>query len=454
MKRATSAHTRSLLTSLYQPVSFWKSSSKHRIQVLASLSEAREAAAIPDIVPLLLDNNSGVACAAADAVSVLIKTLKPTDYPWLDELMRAGSSYRWPQTNVWSALKADGVHRLLSLGESSTIALGIATFHRSGYVRQEALRRLASANNGVELPFLLLRLNDWVNAVRHTADLLVRERLISKYADAFVDNLALLRRLALTQRGRYSEIMQGIAWLLRSEQGRKATQRGLSSDDLELRRACYEFAFQFESVDPMLLIEKGLSDRDPAVRAFVIGKCESIRDAGTTEHFLKRARTDAYAPVRRKALQIFVDKFPAAAEAWLQASLLDSHPSLRGYAQFKMARVHGVQVAEFYRKAISSHDPTTNLYAAILGLGETGVAGDAPLILPYVSGSVPRIRRAVLRAIARLETEANVDVFQKYISDNSPAVSREAMRGLAKLIYLLAGEHLWQIYLESSSAHV
>ena len=143
------------------------------------------------------------------------------------------------------------------------------------------------------LTFLLLRLNDWVRPVRLTADLLVRERMISKYADTFVKNLSLLGRLSLTQRGHYSQIKEGIGWLLRSEEGNKAVEKGLSAKDLEIKRACYNFAFQFGCVSPLLLVVKALADRDPAVRTLAISKGGLIPATDAVKHSLERALTDS-----------------------------------------------------------------------------------------------------------------------------------------------------------------
>jgi hypothetical protein len=44
--------------------------------------------------------------------------------------------------------------------------MALASFHPSGYVREEAIAHLAAVWDGTELPFLLIRVNDWVAPVR------------------------------------------------------------------------------------------------------------------------------------------------------------------------------------------------------------------------------------------------------------------------------------------------
>jgi HEAT repeat protein len=93
------------------------------------------------------------------------------------------------------------------------------------------------------------------------------------------------------------------------------------------------------------------------------------------------------------------------------------------------------------------------LYSAISGLGETGTSSDADLLVPHVSHEVPRIRRAALRALARLHADQFVNVFEERLSDHAPSVSREAMKGLSKTLHLIGGERVWRAFNTASEVH-
>lgn len=43
-----------------------------------------------------------------------------------------------------------------------TAVLGVLSNHHNGYVREEAVRLLSQVTDGSELPYLLVRQNDWV----------------------------------------------------------------------------------------------------------------------------------------------------------------------------------------------------------------------------------------------------------------------------------------------------
>lgn len=78
-------------------------------------------------------------------------------------------------------------------------------------------------------------------------------------------------------------------------------------------------------------------------------------------------------------------------------ALLDRSPSVRAVAQWAL-RQTGAEPGDYYReRLIAQQDPR-----AIPGLGETGNAGDAHLLSPFLVHQRPRTRAAAVRALRRL----------------------------------------------------
>ncbi|MBC6421945.1 MAG: hypothetical protein GDA43_16980 [Hormoscilla sp. SP5CHS1] len=93
---------------------------------LEQIARAGEPAAIPHIIPLIFVGRPELAAAAAKAVQSLVEIVSPAELLWLDEFMR----WQWPE------LLPKKIDYLLSFGSSSLSILGLASFHRSGYVRE------------------------------------------------------------------------------------------------------------------------------------------------------------------------------------------------------------------------------------------------------------------------------------------------------------------------------
>ena len=451
MPKVLSENTRLLIESLHKPVSLWNRSSKHKLAMLELIGEAHEPGAIPDLAPLLLDRNINIAQATARAVSQLGALLRPAELPWLDQVTRVRSPYRWSYPSAWAELKPGQLDQVQKLSEVSAFPLGLASFHFNGYIREEVLRQLGDVFNGTELPFLLLRLNDWVPQVRSTAESLIRARLKGDYAHFFINNLALIARLRTTRRGREQAVIGAIEALLKTEDGRQAVIAGMDSPDMQVKRECYRLALR-SNLDQHSVVEKALNEAAPEIRRWGAENLAFIPESTASEALLSRLRADQLSVVRRHALQVSCERIPEAARPWLEHALLDSHPAVRGYAQSQLGKQTGGNIRQFYVDALGRSD-SRSVYSALSGLGETGCSADVDLILPYLSHERSKVRRAAIRSLARLQTNGFVDLFVQYLSDATASVSREAMKALGKRAHLLEGERIWHVFTNTASRH-
>jgi hypothetical protein len=109
---------------------------------------------------------------------------------------------------------------------------------------------------------------------------------------------------------------------------------------------------------------------------------------------------------------------------------------------------------EYYR-AILSEDHQYRLYAAIGGLGETGIAADDVLLLPFVKHRLVKIRTAALRALAKSNLNEHTKTFIACLEDESPKVSREAARSLLQSRnFVTYQEQIWLLINKDLASHV
>lgn len=447
-----SKETEALLAALYKPANTVSSNRQDKAATLRLLGEVGGPAAIPEVAPFLFENNQAIAQSAANAIAMLLRLLRAADFRWLDQTMRERSPHRYDlYPSPWAELRPEKLNRLHRLGNNSEFAFGIATLHFKGHVREAALQKLRDVNDGTELPFLLLRLDDWVDEVRDEAIRLVRQRLTREYTSFFVKSLALVLRLKHTFRGSKSEIVQAIETLVKSDAA--ALQFGLDLAEIGVKRSCYALAFASAQLDQESIIKKGLAESDPIIRLWATNGISSLRDRNSASALLLLTIRDKFPSVRLRALQISLDRYPNLAPALLEAALMDRHRSIRSYAQFLTLKRPDSDLRTFYRTALTRAN-LINLYAAICGLGEMGSSDDAQLLLPYVRHAIPKIRAAAVRALARLHAQEFVSIFQDGLLDSAPSVSREAKRALSKTLHLIQGETLWNTFAAARESHV
>jgi hypothetical protein len=154
----------------------------------------------------------------------------------------------------WTSLQAWDLSVLRSPDATAAVLIGAASFHASGYVRGAAVRLLDEIETGVELRYLLIRLNDWVPVVRSAAQRAVQRRLKSGYAVAFARNIDLIERLLHWERADHTVLLRWIVEYLREGEGVHAVECALDSADVRQRRLLYALLLAADRMVVLIVI--------------------------------------------------------------------------------------------------------------------------------------------------------------------------------------------------------
>ena len=330
--------------------------------------------------------------------------------------------------------------------------VGLASFHHSGYVREAAVGELALKGTGKELPFLLIRLNDWVSQVRETAARAVRARIEPAYAVHLLANISLMLRLR--GRGRVEkQFLDDVCSLLKRPECKEVLQGGMASGDKAIRRISFQLTAESDPSTRTSIVRVLMTDPDAAVRSWAVR--HFLPDV-PPEELLSVAEpmlNDQYMPVRRDALYAVATKRPDLATEPLRRALLDSHISMREAARQFLSIAGVADVRCFYTEAVVSGTGTQR-FAAICGLGETGNASDVSLLSASLVSPTARIRRAAVYAMGRLDVEGCLAKLTEFLTDTKPSVSKEALKSLLSKARLIPLEELESLLTNNRMFHV
>jgi HEAT repeat protein len=416
--------------------------------VLEELATCGEPAAIPHLAPALVPGDQAVALAAARAISSMLGHASAEDLAQLDERLRGYSCWE-----PWHRLLPRDLSGWVGPGEHGTLLLQMASFHRSGYVREEAVRRLALRREGSELPYLLLRVTDWVYPVRRAALQAVMERIREDYIPHFVQNLALVLRLEQVERGRPDELLAAVTSLLIATSARGAMMAALRAPSRQVRRGAFQMllAADADPTDLVLLAPRKVSD--PVIRLWSLRSAATRMSGEPLLAVLRRLTADPAPAVRREALALLASAFPEHAGEPLVAALLDRAAMVRLQARFHVRQRGGLDFAQFYRDALATEVPR-HLAAAIGGLVETGVKADAEPIAPYLEHGSPTVRRTAIRGVMGLGGAPYVSRVLERVGDVAPGVSRQAMQCLLPYVAAIGVTELWTRFELAALVHV
>ncbi len=451
-----SQKTWEIIQSLYGSPGFWSALvSRQEPPLLAfeEIAKSRETAAIPYLASLLLDSRQNVREAAARTVGALVAALPVEDYAQLDQVTRNDWAYESTATSDWRRLKPSDVRQFCQL-PSPAATVGLISFHGSGFVREAAVNVLANLFDGSELPFLLLRVNDWVGTVRESAAVAVLHRIRPDYARHFFRNLWLVDRLKTCGRGQHATLVGSMLALLREPEAAGLLREGLASSDRWLRRQSYQLAIESKSHESLTILKQVLSDKEPILRLWAARSILASLVEDELRRLLPGLLCDRFMPVRCEALSILARRLPGDAPPILLQALLDTHASMRAAAVYFIRQTDpSFDFAPTYRRGLGN-DSDKIKRASLMGLGETGQAADGSLVLPYLKNPSVALRKSAIRALAALDGSRYAVQFFDGVADDHPGVSREATKALISKCRPADTDLAWRLFQTDSRQYV
>lgn len=298
-----------------------------------------------------------------------------------------------------------------------TLIAGV--FHPNGYFREKCLCELALYENS--LPYLILRMNDWVPAVRRTAGRLSGERArICPLPELFLASPAVLR-VKWSERRRLSELntieeiikerLQREMWNIDPDTVKKY--------EFSVRKSLYSLLFSRK------LLEKSQAD-------FLLSQekssfCQQIIITGILKHYhCSMEEVEAYLLhknfcVRKRAMEY---KYQLLKTAWpgLEKQLLDKNHGIRQLAGFILRNNTDLDILAFYEAHLSDENPAT----AIEGIGETGGKEQARLLLPFLTSPREKLVKLALLSYGRLAGSDGEELYWSFLTDGRCSLAKAA----------------------------
>jgi HEAT repeat protein len=419
------------------------------VSVLEEVANQGEVGAMSGVVNCLFSPSPEVKTAAFRAIHRLLDRIPPERLQHLSDMV--GESWCWFTWDAWDRVAPAGVHTLITEEPSRSAVLGLLSFHRNGYVRHEAIRLLARCHDGSELPYLLIRQNDWVEPIRADAHRAVQARLDESYLPHLVTNLPLVVHLLAYRRQDHTDLVRRVIGMLVQPKHDDLLLRVIHSENPTVRRSVVRLALEGEGEHRPRVVKHAFSSTDGVIRLWGSRHIRPCFSGKVLEGILGPLRRDRFMPVRREALIILADTSPDFGRGVWRKALLDGNVSIRELARFHLGKLGEVCWPEVYRLALIEQPQSL---VALNGLGETGDQSDLMAIRGCLNSPLPSRRRAAVRAFATLGGESVVRDILGHLQDDSPAVIREVRKHLEAFPSALDGEWLCRVAMEDHRQQV
>ncbi|MEN6624731.1 MAG: HEAT repeat domain-containing protein [Candidatus Sumerlaeia bacterium] len=424
-----------------------------RTALFAKLEKLGKWECIPYIFHFVLDGSKQAATLAAETIHAIIEKTPKRHLPKLEEFVNRTSGSTWNYDADYPELRTSDVKTIEGFGEFSAALLGIASFDHNGHIREAATRALGALGDGRAIPFLLLRMNDWVAQVRAAATDALERRTNAGNALFFVDSIELVERLRECGRGDHGAFVARINELIRRPEVRPAVLEVLSKGHFLARRQAARVLLEDDAIDPLALCEYIRQAPDSMVYALVANEaCRKYEDERLKAVY-DIFKAGPFPQVRAALIDAIAGKDTGLLKDALWEGLVDPGGLVRATCRFylKKAGVSREAIAGRYRELIRSGRPAA---AVIQGLTETGVASDADLIAGCIDNERVSVASAAIRGLAQLAPEKYYSRCAPLVTSPRPAVSKAARDVIIKFVDWANPEELWRIYMGAEAVHV
>ena len=380
---------------------FGKIKTKDHINALEQIEEIGSVYNASCIYRYVFSDKTIIAQKAANIIRKLL-TKKEARIAWLNLYDRFSSNYYLNNNPISKTEELKGVV-VKFIPEEAAHIYGIASLNRSGYVREKALYYLQKLFTHEILPYVFLRLNDWVPEVRNKAKQVLIKILPTISIIDLIKYYNLIEWLEKTQRVSLKDIQSRIYTQIHSNVNREELLLALEKAPFKERLFCWRLLAR-EILNDINLIDRAIADSAPEVRQWAASHLPN------DEKFKNRLDTlfsDSAIRVRYAALKSMPQEFFLEYTPLIERMIFDDSKPIRDYARFILSLHGNDNYTEKYRKKLAELQNGAGA-GIIVGLAETGTKSDISLIKTFAKHKNPKVRAAALCALNRLETE-NVD---------------------------------------------
>lgn len=400
---------------LLQPVKlFGQPKTRDKIDVLNSLRHYADLSDIEYVYPLIFDKNTELASTAARIVSEVMGKVQGKQWNI------AYDKVKYTKVNI------ETMDTLLSFTpEISAHLLGVSSLNSNGYVREKALRLASSLKDSRIVPYILLRLNDWVLPVRNLAVRILTSTLTADNIEVFIDNSYIINKLQNVLRVDLKSTRQEIVDYLKDDILIGKLKSRLRHPHVKTRLFCYTILADKIAVDTDI-INFALKDKSFEIRMWLVDAIRNLEQDRQND-VIEKLLQDKSAKVKTAVLRNFENIVCLKFKEGLDRLVVDDHASVRDEARF-ISKKHLLieDFPEFYRQQILINP----VPGALIGLGETGNRGDYDIVCKFFTHVQPKVRLASMIAMWYLSKDDAVKLVLNSLDSDIPKIKKTAKQFL------------------------
>lgn len=397
----------------------------------------------------LLSDDIEVKRRALSTISNVVSNFNKMKLISFDKQFRERSSfdwlYNWDTEEIESLLIPD-----LSIDDKIYI-IGISSFHPNGYFREKAVKELMKYQHTKVIPFMIIRLNDWVPNIRYLAnDYLVKYLSIGNISEVLM-YFHLFKHIENYTRYESNEVIANIDKLFEDKNNMPSMLNNINKYDEYTRYYVYSLIYMKSIIKVDELVVTLLDDSSGLIRAKTFNLIKGAISNNLLISIKNKMLSDKSFKVRVLCIIELYNRGYFTSVNDLLFGLLDKHSSVREITRYYLRKLGYNDFIKFYLKQLDSD--TFNIIG-MLGLTEVATKDEFNQLEKQLSHSKIIVVKKSLKSISIINFEKSLKYILDGLSDERIGVSNEARRILLANIGLFNSKEIYKIFRKNKSFHI
>jgi len=327
--------------------------------------------------------------------------------------------------------------------------LGRRSKDRDGWYREAALRELMSCYDGTELPFILLRLTDWVPQIHELAMHAIESRLKLDYGMHFLGELEVLHSIWRSTRYDFTALRQSIEERIIQVASSNGLRIKLESPKSDVRRYAYKLWLAKNKLEALAVC---VTATDIEIRTMAVTEALQALNETEVRTYLDKWLNNKVSGVRLVTLKWILAKSSLDDKmVFARKALFDKSRVVRACARTAFSEQDW---KEIYLKELQLE---SNVHSSLSSLAESATKISFTVLEPFLHSECGKVRAAAYSMLFKnLVENLPADYsLERYVSlaflDHSGRCSREAKKVLQKNPRLLTLDYLWTVVANPTS---
>ncbi len=326
--------------------------------IVKKITDSGDVAALPCLLDIVNDSNSTIRSSAEAATAMLLPKLSAGQIMALETAIREGSA-----DHDWGN----------ELEATTTPGWMLSTLSKSGWRREKAVQALTKARNQDALPFILLRLNDWISKVRTEAERWFAVCISTLPLQNIVQCLPILAALGERVQAKASPIVANLLRLLEDHAAKTDLLQIIEQGEPRTRWLVLSILAKGGALASAETQQQLLAHPDPMLGVLLL-KHLSADKREIPESIVLRAVASKKALLRRYALHCLSKRQVESMIPLLETLLFDGTSGVRAFAQHYLKKLLGeAALQERYQAVLDAPSSLPRaLRASLVGFHECG----------------------------------------------------------------------------------